>query len=66
MSTNTDPDPDEYVRENRDTLVEIIKHGTDPFVRSLALAALVEFGDEPDLERVRHELEHAADRGGSA
>lgn len=63
--SNNSPDPDEYVRQNRETLVEIIKHGTDPFVRSLALAALVEFGDEPDIEWVRHELERAADHGGS-
>ena len=56
-------DPDDYVRQNAETLVEIIKHGTDPFVRSLALAALVEFGDEPDLERVRHELDRAIEEG---
>jgi hypothetical protein len=31
MTTDT-PDPDKYVRENRETLIDIIKHGTDPFV----------------------------------
>lgn len=66
MTTDTTTDPDEYVRENHETLVEIIKHGTDPFVRALALAALVEYGEEPDLERVRLELDRAADREGSA
>lgn len=55
----SDLDPDDYVREHRDTLVDIIKHGTDPFVRALALAALVEYGDDPDLERVRYELDRA-------
>lgn len=60
---NDATDPDEYVRQNRDTLVEIIKHGTDPFVRALAIAALVEFGGEPDIDRVRHELDRAMDRG---
>lgn len=65
MNSDT-TDPDEYVRENRETLVEIIKHGTDPFVRSLALAALVEFGGDPDLERVQHEIERAVDQEGSA
>jgi hypothetical protein len=54
-------DPDEYVRNNRDTLVRIIKHGNDDFVRSLALAALVEFGEDPDIEKVRRELEKAAE-----
>lgn len=56
--------PDEYVRENQDTLVRIIKHGTDDFVRAFALAALVEYGDEPDIEHVRHELERATEREG--
>lgn len=56
-------DPDEYVRNNRDTLVRIIKHGNDDFVRSLALAALVEYGDDPDIEKVRRELEKAARMG---
>jgi len=53
-------DPDEYVRNNRDTLVRIIKHSNDDFVRSLALAALVEYGEDPDIEKVRRELEKAA------
>jgi hypothetical protein len=66
MSTAEDVSPDEYVRRNRETLVEVIKHGTDPFVRALALAALVEYGEEPDLERVRHQLDRAVDREGSA
>lgn len=55
----TESDPEAYVRENRETLVHIIKHGTDPFVRALAMAALVEFGTEPDLEKVRRELDRA-------
>lgn len=51
-------DPDRYVRENKDTLVRIIKHGDDEFVRGLALAAIVRYGDEPLL----HDIEHAIDR----
>lgn len=58
-------DADEYVHENCETLVEVIKHGTDPFVRALALAALVEFGDDPELERVRRELDRAEKLEGS-
>lgn len=56
--------PDEYVRENQDTLVRIIKHGTDDFVRAFALAALVEYGEEPDIEQVRRELDRATKRDG--
>lgn len=59
-------DPDEYVRNNRESLVAIIKHGNDDFVRSLALAALVEYGGDPDIEKVRRELELAAEMKGSA
>lgn len=58
-------DPDEYVRANRETLVKIIKHGNDEFVRALALAALVEYGGEPDIERVRRELDRAEELRGS-
>lgn len=64
MSQN--PDPDDYVRENRETLVTIIKHGNDDFVRALAMAAIVEFGGEPELEKVRRELDRAANLEGSA
>ena len=53
--------PDEYVRKNRDELVQVLKHGNDLFVRSLVLAALVEFGDEPDIAQVKRELEKAAE-----
>ena len=59
-------DPDEYVRNNREALVDIIKHGNDDFVRSLSLAALVEYGGDPDIEMVRRELEKAAEMKESA
>lgn len=52
-------DPEEYVCENRETLVDIIKHGNDDFVRALALAALVEYGGEPDIEAVKREVGRA-------
>ncbi|MFB6205795.1 MAG: hypothetical protein ABEJ05_04610 [Haloglomus sp.] len=66
MSTQSNNDPEQYVRENRETLVEVFKHGTDPFVRALALAALVEYGGEPDIERARNELDRAEDLAGGA
>jgi hypothetical protein len=59
-------DPDDYVRNNREALVDIIKHGNDDFVRALALAALVEYGGDPEIEKVRRELEAAAEMKGSA
>ena len=52
-------DPDTYVRENRDRLIKIFKHGSDDFVRAFALAAIVEYGSEPDLEMLRRDLDRA-------
>ncbi|WP_158854957.1 hypothetical protein [Halorhabdus sp. CUG00001] len=49
--------PDEYVRANRETLIEVIKHGSTDWVRALALAAFVEYGGEPDREQLRREIE---------
>lgn len=54
-----DGEPDEFVRENQDTLVRILKHGDDEFVRALALAALLEYGNDPQLEDVERELQQA-------
>ena len=59
-------DPEMYVRKHRETLVEIIKHGNDEFVRALALAALVEFGDDPDIEAVQRDLARLTEQEGPA
>lgn len=48
--------PEEYVNDNECKLVEIIKHSNSTFVRALALAALVEYGDTPDVEDIISEL----------
>lgn len=49
--------PEEYVKENRETLVYVIKHGSEPFVRALAMAALVEYGGRPGREQLERELD---------
>jgi hypothetical protein len=59
MSETSSANPDEYVRENRETLIKILMHGNDDFVRALAWAALIEYGGQPDFEKVRAELERA-------
>jgi hypothetical protein len=60
MSKTVNPDdPHRYVSENKDSLTRIIKHGNDEFVRALALAALVEYGSDPDLEELQREINHA-------
>lgn len=55
--SNADADPEAYVREHRDDLIEIIKHGDDAFVRGLALAAIIEYGEDPDVEDLIVEIE---------
>lgn len=61
MSIPETMDPTEYVRENKETLVDIIKHSDDSFVRSLCIAALAEYGEDPDIEEVLEELERFAE-----
>lgn len=60
-SADRPTDPDDYVREHKETLVRIIKHGDDLFVRSLALAFLVEHGDDPQLHEIRSQIDEFAD-----
>ncbi|MDQ2073537.1 hypothetical protein RBH20_13440 [Haloarcula sp. H-GB4] len=50
---------DQFVQENKDTLVRIIKHGDDEFVRAMALQALIRYGNEPTLHDVQSEIERA-------
>jgi hypothetical protein len=48
--------PETYVREHRETLIEIIKHSDDKFIRALSLAALVRYGTDPDVEQLKEEI----------
>jgi hypothetical protein len=57
--TGDSSNPDRYVRKNKDTLVDIIKHGDDEFVRALALAAVIRYGDEPLINDIEHEIDRA-------
>jgi hypothetical protein len=50
-------DPEEYVNENAEALSRIIKHSSSSFPRALALAALVEYGDDPTVASVVEDLE---------
>jgi len=48
--------PESYVKENHETLVKIIKHGDDNFVRALCLAALVKYGGDPAVHQLKREV----------
>jgi hypothetical protein len=45
------------VNENAEALSRIIKHSSSTFPRALALAALVEYGDDPTVASVVEDLE---------
>ena len=60
--------PTQYIQQNKETLIRLLKHSNDDFVRALALAAIVEFGDnatkesiEADLLRLREEIQDNQD-----
>jgi hypothetical protein len=48
--------PKEFVDEHREELMEILLNG-DRTLRALAIAILLEGGDDPDIELVKRELE---------
>jgi hypothetical protein len=48
--------PEEFVRENREELMEILLNG-DRTLRALAIAILLEGGDDADINLVKRELE---------
>lgn len=51
--------PREYVRENRDDLVYILRNSSDPYLRAVAAALLTRGGGKPDIEQVKKELDLA-------
>jgi hypothetical protein len=51
------PSPSEYVRDNKEQLDRLIKHSNNDFVRALAIAAIIEYGDDPSVEAITRDLE---------
>lgn len=49
--------PGEYVRENKQQLERLIKHSNNDFVRALAIAAFVEYGEDASAESITEDLE---------
>jgi hypothetical protein len=49
--------PGEYVRENKEQLERLIKHSNNDFVRALAIAAFVEYGEDASVESITKDLE---------
>jgi len=55
----TAEDPERFVRENKEQLREIIRHGDDQWIRAACIALLVEYGEDPSLDQLRREIESA-------
>ena len=51
--------PEEYVRENRDTLRRVLRHSDDQMARAWAWALLDRYGETPDLHDLKREFEAA-------
>lgn len=63
MSQSTDLDPDEYVRENREKIVAVIRNSDDAYTRACAWTLLDRHTPEKDLEELKDELDTIARRG---
>lgn len=50
-------DPKEFVRENRQEIVAIIRSSSDPFMRAYAWALLDEYTPDPDTAELYEELD---------
>jgi hypothetical protein len=57
-------DPEQFVLDNQETFIRILKHSDDEFIRGLALSALIEYGSEPVLDDVERSLRNARDANG--
>jgi hypothetical protein len=55
--SNDGPSPSENVQNNKEQLDRLIKHSNNDFVRALAIAAIVEYGDDPSVEAITRDLE---------
>jgi hypothetical protein len=55
-SSSPPSSPEEFVDEHREELMEVLLNG-DRTLRALAIAILLEGGDEPDVDLVKRELE---------
>jgi hypothetical protein len=55
-SSTTASGAEEFVKENREELMEVLLNG-DRTLRALAIAILLEGGDDADIDLVKRELE---------
>lgn len=56
--------PEAYVRENRETLENVIQNSANDFARAAAWTLLDAGSDGPELEQLERELQALKDRRG--
>jgi len=56
-------DPETYVEENRERLVQIIRHSEDAFARACAWTLLDRYTPDRELEELHDELDAVSGRG---
>jgi len=61
-----DVDPEEYVAENREKILTIIRRSDDPFARACAWVLLDRYTPDKDLAELEKELQIVAEQGGKA
>ncbi len=55
--------PEEFVRENQERILAVIRRTEDPFMRACAWALLDRFTPNQSLEEIREELDVVSDWG---
>lgn len=62
----TDAELREWVKNNRNMLVRILRHGTDGYARACAWALLDRGASDPELEQIQNELDQLQERRAGA
>jgi len=57
-----DIDPEEYVQENREEVIRVIRHSDDAFTRACAWTLLDRYTPDQDLDELHDELDLVARR----
>jgi predicted Zn-ribbon and HTH transcriptional regulator len=61
-----DIEPEEYVEENREKILTIIRRSDDPFARASAWVLLDRHTPDKSVDELQEELRTVAERGGKA
>lgn len=53
----TDTDPEAYVREHREEIIQVIRRSDDSFTRACAWALLDRYSTNPDIDQLQREFD---------